>query len=157
MLSLYVHIPFCVGKCRYCGFYSAPYSAGRAEDFISGFMHEAEIYRDDFSQRSFNSVYIGGGTPTVLSSEQLKLIVGAIREQFPIDDCAEFTVEANPNTVTSEKLSLLLALGANRLSLGVQSFSDDILAVLGRLHTGEQAADVFRLARSTGFRNIGID
>ena len=85
------------------------------------------------------------------------LLIRAIREYFPIDDDVEFTVEANPNTVTSEKLSLLLSQGVNRLSLGVQSFSDEILQTLGRLHSGEQAADAFKLARIAGFRNIGVD
>jgi oxygen-independent coproporphyrinogen III oxidase len=157
MLSLYIHIPFCVRKCRYCGFYSTTYSSGRVDEFMSGLIREAAMYRDDFSHRPFSSIYIGGGTPTVLSPEQLGLLVRVIREHFPIDNSIEFTVEANPNTVTSEKLSLLLALGVNRLSLGIQSFSDDILQTLGRLHNGEQAADAFRLARSMGFRNIGID
>ncbi|MCK9419468.1 MAG: radical SAM family heme chaperone HemW [Nitrospirae bacterium] len=157
MLSLYIHIPFCVRKCRYCGFYSTAYSPGRADEFIAGFIHEAARYRYDFSHRTFSSIYMGGGTPTVLSPDQLGLLVRVIRDQFPIDDRVEFTVEANPSTVTSEKLSLLLAQGVNRLSLGVQSFSDEILQTLGRLHTGEQAADAFRLARSTGFKNIGVD
>jgi oxygen-independent coproporphyrinogen-3 oxidase len=157
MVSLYIHIPFCVGKCRYCGFYSTPYSPGRVDEFMSGLKHEATRYRDDFSHRHFDSIYLGGGTPTVLSPEQFKLLVRVIRDHFPIDDTIEFTVEANPNTVTSEKLSLLRALGVNRLSLGIQSFSDDILQTLGRFHTGEQAADAFRRARVAGFKNIGID
>lgn len=157
MLSLYIHIPFCAGKCRYCGFYSTPYSSGRADEFLSGLQNEASRYRNDFSHRSFTSIYIGGGTPTVLSPSQLELLICVIAEYFPIDDHAEFTIEANPNSVTSGKLSLLLAQGVNRLSLGVQSFSDRILQFLGRLHTGEQAADTFRLARIAGFGNIGID
>jgi len=157
MLSLYIHIPFCVGKCRYCGFYSATYSSRGADAFISGLKYEAAKHRDDFIHRPFGSIYIGGGTPSVLSPQQLGELIGVIREYFPIDDTAEFTVEANPNTVTNEKLSLLLAKGVNRLSLGVQSFSDGILQALGRLHTGEQAADAFRLARIAGFRNIGLD
>ena len=157
MLSLYIHIPFCVGKCRYCGFYSTTYSTGKADEFISGLKNEASMYRDDFIHRPFGSIYIGGGTPTVLSPLQLGLLIRVIREHFLIDDTVEFTIEANPNTVTSEKLSLLLAQGVNRLSLGVQSFSNGILQTLGRLHSGEQAADAFRLARSAGFRNIGVD
>jgi oxygen-independent coproporphyrinogen-3 oxidase len=157
MLSLYIHIPFCVGKCRYCGFYSTLYSPGRADEFISGLKNEAARYREAFIHKPFGSIYIGGGTPTVLSPLQLVRLIRVIREYFPIDDNVEFTVEANPNTVTSEKLSLLLAQGVNRLSLGVQSFSDEILQTLGRLHTGEQAADAFRLARIAGFRNIGVD
>ena len=115
------------------------------------------MYWNDFGHRPFSSIYIGGGTPTVLSPLQLELLLKVIREHFPMNDIVEFTVEANPNTVTSEKLSLLLAQGVNRLSLGVQSFSDDILQTLGRLHTGEQAADAFKLARTAGFRNIGVD
>ncbi len=157
MLSLYIHVPFCVKKCRYCGFYSTPYASGRVDEFLSSLIREAEMYRNDFSQRPFSSIYIGGGTPTVLSPSQFGQLVRVIREHFPIGDNVEFSVEANPYTVTSEKLSFLLAQGVNRLSLGVQSFSKKILQTLGRLHTGEQAADAFRLARIAGFRNIGID
>jgi oxygen-independent coproporphyrinogen-3 oxidase len=157
MLSLYIHIPFCVGKCRYCGFYSTMYSPDRADEFISGLKNEAALYRKDFIHRPFGSIYIGGGTPTVLSPPQLMLLIRVIREHFPIDDDVEFTVEANPNTVTSQKLSLLRAQGVNRLSLGVQSFSDEILQTVGRLHSGEQAADAFRLARIAGFGNISVD
>jgi len=157
MLSLYIHVPFCVRKCRYCGFYSTSYSSGNADAFISGIKYEVGRYRNDFRHRSFSSIYIGGGTPTVLSSEQFSLLVRIIREYFTIDDDVEFTVEANPNTITHEKLSLMLAQGVNRLSLGVQSFSDEVLQILGRLHTAEQAADAFRIARSAGFGNIGVD
>ena len=158
MLSLYIHVPFCVKKCRYCGFYSTLYAPGRVDEFLSGLVLEAEMYRNDFSQQPFSSIYIGGGTPTVLSPSQFGQLVRVIREHFPIiEDNVEFSVEANPYTVTSEKLSFLLAQGVNRLSLGVQSFSDEILQTLGRLHTGEQAANAFRLARIAGFRNIGID
>jgi oxygen-independent coproporphyrinogen-3 oxidase len=157
MVSLYIHIPFCVGKCRYCGFYSATYSPGRVDEFISRLKNEAARYQDEFSYRTFSSIYIGGGTPTVLSPAQLGLLVRVIREHFEIDDDAEFTVEANPNSVTSEKLSLLLDRGVNRISLGIQSLSDDILRTLGRLHTREQAAEAFRRARAAGFKNIGVD
>jgi len=157
MLSLYVHIPFCVRKCGYCGFYSTQYSTRSADEFISCLEHDAASYRSDFTHRLFTSIYIGGGTPTVFSLGQLERIVNIIREYFPIVDDVEFTVEANPNTVTSEKLLLLLKLGVNRLSLGVQSFSDDVLRILGRLHTSGQAVDAFRLARDAGFGNIGVD
>ena len=157
MLSLYIHVPFCVRKCRYCGFYSTAFSPGSADAFISGLKHEAALYRNDFRNRAFSSIYIGGGTPTVLSSKQFGLLVGVIRDNFLFADGVEFTVEANPNTVTHEKLSLMRSQGVNRLSLGVQSFSDEILQTLGRLHTTEQATEAFRLARSVGFENISID
>ena len=157
MLSLYIHVPFCVRKCRYCGFYSTPNSSGIADAVISALKREAALYRNDFRNRAFSSIYIGGGTPTILSSEQFGLLVGIIREHFTIDDGVEFTVEANPNTVTHEKLSLMRSQGANRISLGVQSFSGEVLQILGRLHTAKQAADAFRVARRAGFENIGID
>jgi oxygen-independent coproporphyrinogen-3 oxidase len=157
MLSLYIHVPFCVRKCRYCGFYSTPYSSSNADAFLSGLKSEATRYQNDFRHKLFTSIYIGGGTPTVLSPEQFRLLVRTIREHFTIDDGVEFTVEANPNTITHEKLSLMRSEGVNRLSIGVQSFSDEVLQILGRLHTAEQAADAFRVARRAGFENIGVD
>jgi len=157
MLSLYIHIPFCVRKCGYCGFYSTQYSAHRADEFISCFQREAASLQSDFTHRIFTNIYIGGGTPTVLSPGQFNRIVSIIRKFFPIAENVEFTVEANPNTVTREKLLQMFSLGVNRLSLGAQSFSDDMLRILGRLHTSEQAVDAFRLARVAGFRNIGVD
>lgn len=157
MLSLYVHIPFCVKKCLYCGFYSTPYTAEGADTFVSALGLEAARIRDRFSDNIFDTVYIGGGTPTVLSCGQLGAVFRIIREQFRISGEAECTVEANPNSITSEGLALLLDSGVNRLSIGVQSFSDSILRKLGRLHTGEEAVNAVAQARSAGFRNIGID
>jgi oxygen-independent coproporphyrinogen-3 oxidase len=157
MLSLYIHIPFCVRKCLYCGFYSTTYSPERVDDFIKGLKHEALMYRSAFSQRPFTSIYLGGGTPTVLSPVQFGSLANVIRDHFSLDESVEFTVEANPNTVTSEKLSSLSAQGVNRLSLGVQSFSNEVLHTLGRLHTAEEAAGAFRHARDAGFKNIGMD
>jgi oxygen-independent coproporphyrinogen-3 oxidase len=157
MLSLYIHVPFCVRKCRYCGFYSTPYSPGIAETFLSALTCEAESYRNAFKHRRFSSVYIGGGTPTVLTSEQLSSLMEIIRENFTTDEGVEITLEANPNTVTIDKLSRMRSHGANRLSLGLQSFSDEILQILGRLHTAEQAVDAFRDARNAGFENISVD
>lgn len=157
MLSLYIHIPFCVKKCLYCGFYSTPYTADSADSFVSALGLEAARRRDRFSDSIFDTVYIGGGTPTALSCAQLGAVFRMIREQFRISADAEFTVEANPNSITSEGLALLLDSRVNRLSIGVQSFSDGILQTLGRLHTGEEAVNAVALARSAGFRNIGID
>ncbi|HAK60647.1 MAG TPA: coproporphyrinogen III oxidase [Nitrospiraceae bacterium] len=157
MLSLYIHIPFCVKKCLYCGFYSTPYTADSADSFVSALGLEAARSRDRFSDRIFDTLYIGGGTPTALSCGQLELVFRTIREQFRISGDAECTVEANPNSITSEGLALLIDIGVNRLSIGVQSFSEGILRTLGRLHTAEEAAEAVRQARSAGFRNIGID
>jgi len=157
MLSLYVHVPYCVGKCLYCGFYSTLYSPQGADEFLSALNVEAGLCQKNISNRHIDSIYIGGGTPTVLSLVQLERLINIIKLYFPFDDLAEFTVEVNPNTVTEKGLSFLLEQGVNRLSLGIQSFSDKALSALGRLHTVEQAEDAFRHARSAGFKNISID
>jgi oxygen-independent coproporphyrinogen-3 oxidase len=157
MLSLYIHIPYCVRKCLYCGFYSTPYSPRKADDFIAALKIEAEQSRENIINGCMGSIYIGGGTPTVLSHEQLGQVIAAMRRYFSFDDDAEFTVEANPNTLSSGYLSFLLEQGVNRLSLGIQSFSDKALSVLGRLHNAREATDAFKRARISGFKNIGID
>ncbi len=157
MLSLYVHIPFCVKKCPYCGFYSTRYSSQSADEFIVALRGEAESYKAEFVDRPISTVYIGGGTPTALNTRQLSEILTTIRSCFEISKNAEFTLEANPNSLTREHLEELREKGANRLSLGVQSFSDEVLHTLGRLHTSEEAERAFYLARSAGFQNIGMD
>ncbi len=157
MLSLYIHAPFCVRKCHYCGFYSTAYSRLNADLYLTSLRLEAVGYQQTFSDRLFESVYIGGGTPTVLSSEQLKALIDIVKEQYRLSPDVEWTIEANPNTVSTQKLMLLLDSGINRLSLGVQSFHDEILTILGRPHTSREAADCFRLARKAGFANISLD
>lgn len=157
MLSLYIHIPFCVRKCHYCGFYSTPYTLQQANEYIAALRLEAARCQPAFRHRIFDSVYIGGGTPTVLSPEQFENLTGIIQEHFQISRDAERTIEANPNTVTGRQLGMLRERGINRLSLGIQSFTDDILKTLGRLHSVREAADAYNLARSAGFTNIGID
>lgn len=157
MLTLYIHTPFCVRKCPYCGFYSTRYSIDGADEFIAGLEMEATGYKNDFINHIFRSVYIGGGTPTVLSLKQSGRLMTIVTDHFRLADEVEWTVEANPNSVTAEKLARLLECGVNRLSLGVQSFSDEVLQVLGRPHDAEQAANAFGLARNAGFKNIGID
>jgi oxygen-independent coproporphyrinogen-3 oxidase len=157
MLSLYIHIPYCVGKCRYCGFYSTRYQPEHAAAFIISLRREAAARRAELSHRVFRSIYIGGGTPTVLANEQAAQVLDIIRQHFRIAGDAEFTLEANPNTTTKQGLAAWREGGVNRLSLGVQSFSDELLGALGRPHTAAQAEDAFRLARSAGFQNIGID
>lgn len=157
MLTLYIHIPFCVRKCHYCGFYSTTYMSQQADEYIGSLRLEAASYQRAFVGRTFDSIYMGGGTPTALSSEQLKKIIATVHEHFQISRDAECTVEANPKTVSGSQLMLLREGGVNRLSLGVQSFNNDVLKTLGRLHTAQEAADAFMLARSAGFANIGID
>jgi oxygen-independent coproporphyrinogen III oxidase len=157
MLSLYIHVPFCVGKCHYCGFYSTIYAPEQANEYVAALCFEAAKNQHVFNARIFDSVYIGGGTPTALSSDQLEKLIAALNRHFHISRDAEFTIEANPKTVSESQLALLREAGVNRLSLGVQSFNDDVLKTLGRLHSAREAVDAFMLARSAGFANIGID
>jgi oxygen-independent coproporphyrinogen-3 oxidase len=157
MLSLYIHIPFCVKKCLYCGFYSTPYAAEHAGRFIDALRLEAAGMAEAFSGREFGSLYLGGGTPTVLSSEQLTTVIRIIRSHFKIAPDAEVTVEANPQSGSEPLFLALRKVGVNRLSIGMQSFSDRLLAALGRPHHAAQALDAFENARRCGFENIGID
>jgi oxygen-independent coproporphyrinogen-3 oxidase len=157
MLSLYVHIPFCVRKCHYCGFYSTTQVNLQSDEYLDALRLETAGYRQAFDHRVFETVYIGGGTPTVLSSEQLNTLISTIREHFHVSRDAEWTIEANPNTVFLHQFSELRESGINRLSLGVQSFNDGVLQTLGRLHSAESAAKAFWQARSSGFSNIGVD
>lgn len=157
MLSLYVHVPFCVKKCQYCGFYSTRYSPGSADEFIKGLKQEAAICRKEFIRKRFSSIYIGGGTPTILSRDQFSSLLNIINTHFTLNNDVEFTVEANPNTITNDLITLLRERGVNRLSLGVQSFSDRVLQSLGRPHNAEQAHNAFLTAKNLGFKNIGVD
>jgi oxygen-independent coproporphyrinogen-3 oxidase len=157
MLSLYLHIPFCVRKCLYCGFYSTPFSPQQAFAYVSALRIEAARYRNNFSNSVFDSVYIGGGTPTVLSHEQWVSIFEIIHENFCLSENVEFSVEANPNSIAADNMTFLRARGVNRLSIGVQSFSDRVLKTLGRAHTSAQAEEAFKTARNAGFQNIGMD
>jgi oxygen-independent coproporphyrinogen-3 oxidase len=157
MLSLYIHIPFCVGKCLYCGFYSTIYSKDAADAYASALKSEAGIYRSRFGVKRIKTVYLGGGTPSILSLYQLENVLNIIRDHFSISSDAEFTVEANPNSLTDDHLSLLKDQGVNRVSLGIQSFSDDILSFLGRPHSAAEGVGAFQRARRCGFANIGVD
>ena len=121
-----------------------------ANAYISGLKSEAEIYRSRFRRESIKTVYIGGGTPSILSLHQLEKILNIIRGYFSISSSAEFTVEANPNSLTHDHLSLLKDQGVNRVSLGIQSFSDDILKFLGRPHSAAEGVEAFQRARRCG-------
>lgn len=157
MLSLYVHIPFCVSKCSYCGFYSTLYGARAADAWLHALEREIALYADLLAERTAGTVYIGGGTPTVLSPEQLDRLLSMLHARVLIEPGAEVTIEANPGTLTTERMDVLRHAGVTRLSIGVQSFSDDILAALGRAHTAAEALQAVERARQSGFDAIGID
>lgn len=151
--GLYIHIPFCLKKCAYCSFYSvaAPESMN---DFISALLKEMEIYRG-FGH--FDSVYFGGGTPSLLSRHRIERIVRGINDNFSVSADAEWSFEANPGDLTESYCRSLVDLGFNRINIGVQSFDDDALKTLGRRHGRREAFAAVRFARAAGFGNIGLD
>lgn len=158
-LELYIHIPFCVRKCHYCDFLSAPSDEVTREQYTEALCREIASYKDMAAEYEVSTVFFGGGTPSMLSGQQFEKIIGAIRDTFFVGeaDRIEFTVECNPGTLTEELLSCLKQLGVNRLSIGLQSADDAELKLLGRIHSYEEFLESFRLARAAGFDNINID
>src|SRR5574340_591233 len=152
--SLYVHIPFCLKKSDYCGFYSVT-DRTLIPDFLAALRREMELYRNP--GREFDTVYIGGGTPSVLDPADLVGLIADLRTAFTIQPAAEITIEVNPGDITIDLLSALRRSGVNRLNIGCQSFDDTVLAFLGRRHTARQAAEAVEMAREAGFDNIGLD
>jgi oxygen-independent coproporphyrinogen III oxidase len=148
--SLYIHIPFCKLKCPYCGFYSKQYNEGLADNFIEVIGQEIDTF-----ERKFSTVFIGGGTPTVLDPRQMKFLLKKIQKK--LQTAAEFSIEANPESLNAEKIALMLDHGVNRLSVGVQSFNDNKLKQLSRIHNAEKARNSIQLALKKGFKNINID
>ena len=156
MAGLYIHIPFCRRKCRYCDFVSFPDLKYEDLYFIA-LVEEMRLYSPLMKGRTFDTVFIGGGTPTVLKSGRAEAILNAARGFFSISSVAEITCEANPESATEEKLQELKSTGVNRLSIGLQSADDSLLRTIGRVHTYEDFLSAFHLARSSGFDNINVD
>ena len=152
--GLYIHIPFCHSKCAYCNFYSIT-SINLIPIFVAALIKEIKLSKGTFDL--FDTIYIGGGTPSVLTCEQLAEIIAAINKFLKIDSSAEITLEVNPCDVCSEYFKSLSSLGINRLNIGVQSLDDKILRFLGRRHSANEARQAINHARTAGFKNLGID
>jgi len=152
--ALYVHVPFCSRKCRYCDFYSRPFEAGLGEQFVQGARNELGASMDKLS-RPLTSVYFGGGTPTALGSELLDELLRSVREL--LGPKTEFTVEANPETLDARTAQTLARAGVNRVSVGVQSFDAGELAVLGRSHDVRQVYSSVGELRAAGISDISLD
>ena len=155
--SLYLHIPFCLAKCSYCDFASYVLPESWHTPYIAALESEVCDVGAGWQRPTLKTLYIGGGTPTVLSSAQLRSLIAASGRAFLLAPDAEITVEANPGTVTDASLEGLRQAGANRLSLGVQSFQPPHLQLLGRIHTAAQARGAVALARAVGFANLNLD
>lgn len=157
-LGLYLHIPFCARKCGYCDFLSFACNDSRIlSEYTSALIREIKIKSVNWPYREVDSVYIGGGTPSLLSEWDMGRIMDCIRDSFNVAEDAEITIEANPATLSDDKLSRYLLKGINRISIGVQSFENGILEVLGRIHNKNDAFYSFQRAKKAGFENINLD
>lgn len=158
-LGIYIHIPFCSAKCGYCGFYSkSGSSAAEQKDYVKTLIDDIKRYGKTYgSSYLVDTIFIGGGTPSVLPPSCIREILESLRVGFDVDPEAEITIEANPKTVSAAKLQVYRENGVNRLSMGLQSFDRECLRTLGRIHTAEDFVENFHLARQCGFDNINID
>ncbi|MBE3091726.1 MAG: oxygen-independent coproporphyrinogen III oxidase [Candidatus Atribacteria bacterium] len=157
-LGLYLHFPFCISKCPYCDFNSYQLKDdNQISSYISAFYQEITAYSQKLKKSNIKTIYLGGGTPTILSGVQIYNILEFCKDKFTIDKNAEITIEANPGTLDGEKIKILIESGINRLSLGAQSFNDLFLKKLGRIHNTQDIIDSYFLAREIGFSNINID
>ncbi|MGB7573571.1 MAG: radical SAM family heme chaperone HemW [Thermodesulfobacteriota bacterium] len=152
--GLYIHIPFCFSKCHYCDFYSLT-SISAVPDYLKALFKEMEMYRKKFNP--FDTVYIGGGTPSLLSSQQLKDILTSIQKNFDFTSDPETTIEANPADLDRSLLESMRDMGVNRINIGIQSFEDGVLDFLSRRHSARQAISAIQASRKAGFENIGLD
>ncbi|MDO5547498.1 MAG: radical SAM family heme chaperone HemW [Eubacteriales bacterium] len=156
-LGLYVHIPFCAAKCAYCDFYSLAGAQDRWEEYTAALCDRIRIWSARCAGYEVDTVYFGGGTPSVLGADRLTAILRTIRENYVLLDDAEITCEANPDSMTDGFLTGIREAGVNRLSMGIQSADDGELRQLGRIHTFAQAQDAFARARAAGFANLSVD
>ena len=158
-LELYLHIPFCVSKCRYCDFLSAPSGEEQRQIYVERLCRRIRYWSDVIHNYGYVivSIFVGGGTPSILTEAQITQIFEAVRESFPIREDAEITLEMNPGTDVKDKLPVYRELGINRLSMGLQSADNEELKCLGRIHTYEDFRQVYQWAREAGFTNINVD
>ncbi len=156
-IGLYLHIPFCTAKCGYCDFNSYANHEHMIPSYADTLLKEATLWRKTAGARAVETVFFGGGTPSLNPVDEMRKIVAGLRATFAIAPDAEISLEANPGSLTTEYLAGLREIGFNRLSIGVQSFDDDDLVALDRIHTADQARDAYRSARAAGFDNVNLD
>ena len=156
MAGIYLHIPFCKKACNYCDFHFSTSTKMKA-DFVDALILEIDLRKDVLSRDSISSIYFGGGTPSLLSSEELNRIINHLYLQFNIDSDVEITLEANPDDLNKDKIKHLAISHINRLSIGVQSFSDKDLRFMNRVHSSKQAIESIKRSQDIGLSNITID
>ncbi|MCI8454305.1 MAG: radical SAM family heme chaperone HemW [Lachnospiraceae bacterium] len=156
-LELYLHIPFCVRKCAYCDFLSFSSGKDKQQEYMERLLDEINMVGEQCREYRVSTIFVGGGTPSVLDSKWIVEMLRRIRERFALAQEAEISLEANPGTVTKEKLSDYRRAGINRISFGLQSADNRELSLLGRIHTWEEFLESFSMARRSGFSNLNVD
>ncbi|MCM1035184.1 MAG: radical SAM family heme chaperone HemW [Paludibacter sp.] len=156
MAGIYLHIPFCKSRCKYCDFYSTTLLSKR-EEYVATLLQEIQLRQDYLPDKQLQTIYIGGGTPSLLTEQSLKQIIEQIRTYYDVLQDAEITLEANPGDLNAQKLYTLRNIGFNRLSIGIQSFQPHLLQLMGRRHLAEDAIRAVKQAQQQGFYNISID
>ena len=151
---LYVHVPFCAAKCKYCAFYSEAGSTGKMEDYVDALLLELEGFATQLAPRT---IFFGGGTPSLLPAALMRRVLEAIRSKVSLHQLCEWTVECNPSTVSTEKAKLFREFGVNRISMGVQALDDELLKTIGRVHSLKAAIESYEKLRAAGFDNINLD
>lgn len=156
-LGIYIHIPFCMHKCEYCDFVSFENKENSIEEYVESLNKEIIFNIKSIKEYIIKTIYIGGGTPSFINPIHIKNILNTIKEQLELSKDCEITIEVNPGTVIEEKLKVYSDIGISRLSIGMQAVDNNILKVLGRIHTYEEFLDTYNLAKKVGFTNINID
>ena len=156
MAGIYIHIPFCKRRCIYCDFFSTTQSE-KKPTYVHALCQELDMRKDYLEGEDIETIYLGGGTPSQLSQEELEEIFSTIYHIYKVKDDAEITLEANPDDLTSEYVTMLRQLPINRISMGIQTFQEETLKLLHRRHTAKQAIEAFERCREAGFQNISID
>lgn len=154
-IALYIHIPFCVSKCRYCDFTSFVTSGDLRAEYVNALCKELKLYSSE-DQYNISTIYIGGGTPSILLTKELEIITETIYKNFHTENITEFSIECNPDSITEDKLKCYKNIGINRISMGVQSFNDKILLSIGRAHNSKQAKDAI-LKVLKYYDNVNVD
>ena len=157
MLGLYIHVPFCAQKCYYCDFNSYKINFDEKKEYLINIKKEMKLYKDEFKNKVFDTIFLGGGTPSILTSEEIKQIIDSVYENFNIYKEAEITIECNPGTINRQKLIDFKNMGINRLSIGLQAVQNHHLKSIGRIHTYEEFEKNYFDALEVGFKNINID
>lgn len=156
-LEIYIHIPFCVQKCDYCDFLSMSMDEGTKREYVNALVREIELSKEKVEGRVITSIFIGGGTPSILQENFIAKIMEAVKNNCHLSDDAEITIECNPGTVTEAKLNSYKEAGINRISFGLQSANDQELRSIGRIHNFAKFKESYELARKVGFENINVD